>query len=551
MSRYRLRVVQIGLLATMFANAAFTVSRLAESLLQDRATPWWCNAVSFVALVGLYGWFQRQPAGRVVWAVQGTAIIATVGLLVPLAYGYVSSLWWLSLVGLAMVLMANLRAALSWCFGIWALMSLAPLLIERAGIAPLPGEPVAEATLSRIVFPLIVFAIAFAFRWAVRSQARELRRSNQVKDRFMAHIGHEFRTPLHALLVNTEQALAIESDPAQRRRLQSAHASARLLLRQINQVISFSSGLQSPRPLFSEAYSPAQAVARCVSGLAEEAHRKGIKLEQHIDAELAERYQGDALAFEEILNALATNAVRFTERGGVRIGLQRLAGADGLRLTVADDGIGMDPEQRRRAMLPFGRGDESSTRSAGGLGLGLAHCRQLAERMNGRLDCQSSVGVGTTMIVDLPLTPAPICHALIDPTPAKADRSLKLLVCEDDEACRDLLVAGLQALGHQTVEAEDGQAALAALTDGDFDAIVSDLEMPRMDGLALLRALRAHSDNPELARLPIVLVTASATPENTQRFLDQGFDALLPKPFRLSDIDRELRRVVGASAAAA
>ncbi len=545
-------VVQIGVLATTIANALFAVSRFIDSTYSEHPTPWWINAASFLLLVLLYRWFRRKPTQRIVFAIHATAFVATVGLLAPLAYGMASSVWWLSLIGLAMILMANFRAAVFWCTSSWLLIAIAPPAV--AHFAPTfvtLAEPELEATLSRLFFPLVAFAIAYAFRVTVRQQSRDLRTaaaklatSDSARGRFLRHMGHEFRTPLHALLASTEQALSNENNADQRSRIESARASAQLLLSQVNQVIEFASGIAEPRQRGDAAFSPRAAVQRCVSGLSEAALSMRTKLQAVIGAKLADSYRGDALAFEQLLTGLASNAVRLTAEGQVTIYIAPSADC-GLRLVVSDSGPGMTPEQVGRVFEPFSRVDESSTRSPQGLGLGLPYMRKLSVEMGGTLVCESVLGRGTKMIVELPFVAA--SRNAKHPTPAAqtAERtSAMLLVCEDDLACRDLLVAGLQSLGYRTVEASDGVDAVSRLGEQSFDAVISDLEMPRMDGYGLLKHIRSLTPEGRPARLPVVLVTASATADNSRRYVDEGFDAVLSKPFMLSEMQSALSRVL-------
>lgn len=552
LTKYRMAVIQIGVLATTIANALFAVSRFIDSTYSQRPTPWWINAASFLLLVLLYRWFTRKPTERIVFTIHVTGFVATIALLVPLAYGMASSVWWLSLIGLAAILMANFRAAVFWCTSSWLLIAIAPAAV--AHLAPTlvaHAEPELEATLSRLFFPLVAFAIAYTFRVAVRQQSRDLRTvaaklatSDNAKGRFLRHIGHEFRTPLHALLASTEQALSNESNLDQRSRIESARASAQLLLSQVNQVIEFASGVAEPRQRGDAAFSPKAAVQRCLSGLQEAALSMHTKLEAVIGTELANSYRGDALAFEQLLTGLASNAVRLTAEGQVTIHIEPSADC-GLRLMVSDSGPGMTPEQVVRVFEPFGQVDESSTRSPQGLGLGLPYMRKLSVELGGSLVCESVLGRGTKMIVELPFVAASSNAKHLAPAAQTTEpKSAMLLVCEDDPACRDLLVAGLQSLGHRTVEASDGVDAVSRLGEQSFDAVISDLEMPRMDGYGLLKHIRSCSPEGTPPSLPVVLVTASATADNSRRFVDEGFAAVLPKPFMLSEMQSALSQVL-------
>jgi signal transduction histidine kinase/AmiR/NasT family two-component response regulator len=558
MSSYRLAVVRIGMIAVAAANALFALTRFVQQWSSGIATPWWCNALMLVLGLALYRWYWRAAEQRVVLAIQGTAIVATLSLLVPLAYGNASSVWWLSLIGLAMVLMANRWVALIWCLVVASLMAFAPTLIGQLSAVAQTPEPASETLLSRLAFALVLFGIALSFRAAVRRQARELREvaaaleaSNRTKDRFLQHMGHELRTPLHGVIALTDQALNHTLDVEQRARIVGAHASATVLLRSLNDVLDFAAGRADSDALVSEEFSAREILFETAASWSAQATERGLELNIGVAEGWLEPHLGDAARFRQIVDRLIGNAVRFTREGKVEVKLAPwLSNPEGVTLSVADTGEGMTEAVQANLFQPFAQGDASSTREQGGLGLGLARVRDLAERMGGRIELHSAPQQGSRFVVYLAITPAASAKA-IEPTPStpsllattsnlESIGKLRVLVCEDDDICRELLVAGLTALGHDSEAVADGLAGWTRQEMDQFDAILTDIEMPKLDGIDLARRVRAYELHRGIAPIAIVAVTARAGSDEAKHIMDNGFDALLTKPFRLTDVRRVL-----------
>jgi signal transduction histidine kinase/ActR/RegA family two-component response regulator len=560
MTNYRLMVLRIGIIAVIFANGIFATSRFLQQGWTHSPTPWWCNLAGFVLMLLLYYWYREAPLKRVVIAIHATAAVATMTLLIPLAYGMASSVWWLSLIGIAMMLMANRVAALFWCLVSVLLMVTAPWLVDYWHLGTQHSESAFEVVLARAVFAIMLFGIALAFRQAVRAQARELRRvaaelevSNAAKDRFLRHMGHEFRTPLHGVVSLSDQALHYELSKEQHARILGVHASGMVLSRLLNDVLDFTASPGNLTPLTKQPFSPRDILVEMSAALSPQASETGLRLNVNVSEILLEPRIGDPEAFRIIVHKLVNNALHFTREGEVSVSLASWRNKpEGLVLTVTDTGIGMSEDMQ--ASL-FSQDETKPSRISGGLGLGLAMIRELVERIGGRIECHSVINEGARFVVYLAMPPgqnAKILDHAADlslqhraPVEVKEDvtKPLRILVCEDDPICQTLLVEGLKSLGHEPEPLDDGQAGFERYCKENFDLVITDLEMPRLDGNALLKWIRAEDARLLLPPVAMVVVTASTRSVDGNRLLANGFDAWLSKPFLISDVSRILEQL--------
>ena len=373
--------------------------------------------------------------------------------------------------------------------------------------------------------------------------------ANRAKSVFLATMSHEIRTPLNAILGNLELVQRLPLPPALGKRLQTVSSSSNALLGIINDVLDFSKIEAGQLSIESIAFDAAAVLRDAAAIFAPIAQEKGLQFECTIDAGVAAQYMGDPTRLRQIASNLLSNAIKFTDQGSVRVALHTADAPDGtIVLSVADSGIGMSKEQQAHLFEPFMQADSTITRRFGGTGLGLALCRRLVGLMGGAITLHSAPGEGSEFVVTLPFAVADVApEANEDPAQAPdagtAPANIRVLAADDQAANRELIRMQLEALGYRVDMAEDGNDALQRFNAQPYDLVLTDLNMPGMDGYALARRLRDQG-----SRVPIIALTANAEVDEHRRCVQEGIDGVLVKPVLLKTLDATLRRMLRAKA---
>jgi CheY-like chemotaxis protein len=346
---------------------------------------------------------------------------------------------------------------------------------------------------------------------------------------------------------------ALAADPTltqgQRARLDMIRTSGESLLAILNDILDLSkveAGKLELESIEFDLEAIAQGAHAQFKAMAVE---KGLEFKLVIDPAAKGAYLGDPTRVRQVLYNLISNALKFTERGEIRVAIDQAPGA-GLQLTVADTGIGMESAQLERIFDKFEQADASSTRRYGGTGLGLAICRDLCGLMGGSITAESEPGRGTRFTVHLPLpqvTDQAPAGAL--PAPAAEEEeadpgALRILAAEDNPTNQMVLKALLAQVGVEPVVVDNGALALEAWSGGQFDLILMDIQMPEMDGMEATRAIRREEAASGRPRTPIVALTANAMSHQVAEYAAAGMDAHVPKPIDVAALFATIERLL-------
>jgi signal transduction histidine kinase/ActR/RegA family two-component response regulator len=397
-----------------------------------------------------------------------------------------------------------------------------------------------------------------------RTQALELAQrraeaATQAKSEFLANMSHEIRTPMNAILGMSWLALQGGLDTPQQRYVANVHRAAESLLHIIDDILDFSKIEAGRLDMEHIPFKLADVTDRLTSLVGLRAEDKGLALRFDVAPGLPAELVGDPARLGQVLVNLGNNAVKFTERGEVRVAV-RQAAREGdqvmLRFEVSDTGIGLDPVQQARLFQPFTQADTSTSRRFGGTGLGLAISRHLVAMMGGEIGVLSEPGRGScfhfTARFGVPdagrlphaaaaAAPAERSDAAPDmpAVPARPLAGARVLVVEDNPINQELARELLSRAGVLVSMADDGQQALDAIAPGRFDVVLMDCQMPVLDGYAATRALRQR---PQGDGLPIIAMTANAMAGDREKVLAAGMNDHIAKPIRAAELYATLER---------
>ncbi|MET0936762.1 MAG: ATP-binding protein [Luteibacter sp.] len=368
--------------------------------------------------------------------------------------------------------------------------------------------------------------------------------ANAAKTDFMATLGHEIRTPMTGVLGMAELMARTPLDTVQRGYLEAVQRSGTTLLRLVNDALDIARIESRRLVLETECVIVRTLVDEVIALASGNAQAKQLSLSVHVDIDVPAAIRGDAVRLRQILQNLVNNAVKFTDKGGVGVVLRR-DGAS-LVMSVSDTGPGMAAELRGRLFTRFAQGGSPQRAQGSGLGLAIAH--ELCTLMGGSITVDSEPAQGSTFVVTLPFVPCTCAgHALaMAASAAVADAGRHVLLVEDEPVVADVIVGLLEQRGNRVTLAGDGLTAMTALSRGEFDAVLLDLDLPGVDGFQVARMMRRMA---HLAGLPIVAVTARSAGDEWAAIREAGMDALLRKPMSGEQLEAVLE-AVGSTAPA-
>jgi signal transduction histidine kinase/ActR/RegA family two-component response regulator len=390
----------------------------------------------------------------------------------------------------------------------------------------------------------------------LEEDVRRAQAANKAKSEFLANVSHELRTPMNGVIGMLDMALASHTPADQMEELQTAQRCAYSLLALLNEILDLSKIEAGKMTLEKIPFDLRATLNDCIKA---QRPNTGVTLNSEVSPDVPEQIMGDPLRVRQILSNLLSNAMKFTEHGSTLARVDSQCSESGelsLQITVQDSGTGIPADKLPFIFDEFTQADDSVSRKFGGTGLGLAITRRLVELQGGQIRAESQLGSGTTIYVTLPyevsveedsqlqgVSPEPMSNSFAN--------LARILIVEDNQVNQKVVTAVLRKRGYTIELANDGMEALSKLeTQGTFDLVLMDVQMPVLDGLEATRRIRQEK---RWHDLPIVAMTAHAMNGDRERCLDAGMNGYISKPVHpshlLNTVDEYLNPPVNTMAA--
>jgi signal transduction histidine kinase/CheY-like chemotaxis protein/ligand-binding sensor domain-containing protein len=382
---------------------------------------------------------------------------------------------------------------------------------------------------------------------AARNEAERARQKAEAaaraKSDFLATMSHEIRTPMNGVIGMIQLLEATSLTSQQREQLAIMRSSGEILMTIVNDMLDLSKIETGSLQLEHVDFGLTRLVEESIELFRPQAAARGLDLTLELAPDLPAYVNGDPTRFGQVLMNLLSNAMKFTEQGGVRVSVARVPGApDQIVFSVKDSGIGIPEDKLGEIFKAFTQAESSTTRRFGGTGLGLTICDRLVSAMGGTITVKSKLGEGSEFSFVLPLKEVrePVLEAngnLQEPS-LLPPPGLRVLVVEDNAVNRRIAEALLLKFGCQVLTAEDGLQAVERASSQRFDVIFMDCHMPELDGYEAARRIRALPG--EAGAVPIIALTASASAEDRQRSYRAGMTHHISKPVTMEDLRKAL-----------
>ena len=397
-------------------------------------------------------------------------------------------------------------------------------------------------------------AVILIFNKTLKVAAREAASANKAKTDFLSTMSHDIRTPMNAIIgLTTIAEKNIDDKEAVKENLRKITLASNHLLTLINDILDISKVESGKLNLSPQNFSIAEMMENIVNISEPMIKDKNIDFNYHVGKLDTEYIYADKLRLNQIYINILSNAIKYTEDGGrvsmdMREEQSQKPGCVKLTYVVSDSGIGMSPEFMQNMYQPFSREKDSRVDRIQGTGLGLAITKKMVDLLGGVIECQSEQGKGTTFTVILDLPVADRQKDVMNHEPENEDLNLQgmsILVAEDNDINWEIISTILDMYGIKAERAENGRICVEKMkeaSEGSYNLIFMDIQMPEMNGLDATRAIRAL-DNAWASSIPIIAMTADAFSENITECLNAGMNGHIAKPIDVNLVINEIRRI--------
>lgn len=374
--------------------------------------------------------------------------------------------------------------------------------------------------------------------------------ANKYKTDFLSNMSHEIRTPLNGIIGMVELLNQTVLSKDQQGYVDKLKNSGENLLELINNILDISKIEEGKFDIVPVPFLLHELIRQTIDSFSVPALQKNLQIEYKIENNVPESVSGDETRIRQVLTNLLANAVKFTEKGSITLKImpdpryqegQSKISKNSILFEIKDTGAGIPESEHSAIFEQFRQADGSITRQYGGTGLGLAICKKIIEKMGGTIWVKSTPNVGSTFYFNInlprceqkPLKQAQSCQVIFP--------SCRVLVAEDNEINQEVITGYLNRMECIITCVGNGEEAIEAFENQDFDLILMDIQMPKMDGETATRHIRQSSHS--LKKIPIIAMTAHAFSEDRQRFLNAGMDDFISKPIKFRELTRLIKKV--------